>query len=430
MQTAELRKKILSETTLKRGAIKVGTKDPFTWASKTKNPFYNNNRVLLDKYEDRMLVGQSLVELAEELGIEYDAVLGTSMAGIGPAATVAELTGKPLLINHEGTFYKFEVETFFDQSEDMRYFETFSNSTDVISATVPFGIPHGVWLANKTKKRFSFVRPKPKTHGLGKQVEGKPQPDDKVLLMNYFQGDEKNYTKEAIEGIEAEGGVLKHFYNCNFPQHKFISVVNVSGLRVLVIEDLVSTGGSSYKEVTDLSCRLPREIQKRRLVGRLKNRQIGLSSQRVIDEDLAGEHAQAVVTHQLATGLDAQAIAHHKGLAVHGVAACAQQQADLDGLAFQPGTVAGPGRDRLRHVLHPDPHRCAAITDKITVGSHGGLRDHRLVIRRQHRVQPAHVAAVGNQLIDRHSGQILSHQAAPRIKVALLPPKAKELDIT
>ncbi len=252
MQTAIARKKILSETTLKRGAIKADIKNPFTWASKTKNPFYNNNRVLLDKYEDRMLVGQSLVQLAEELGIEYDAVLGTSMAGIGPAATVAELTGKPLLINHEGVFYKFELQELLDEKEDMCYFSTFSDTTEVISSTIPFGIPHGVWLANKMKKRFSFVRPKPKNHGLNKQVEGKPQPGDKVLLMNYFQGDEKNYTKEAIEGIETEGGIIKNFYNCNFPQHSFISVVEVNGLRVLVIEDLVSTGGSSYKEVQAL----------------------------------------------------------------------------------------------------------------------------------------------------------------------------------
>lgn len=251
MKPTQRRKKRLAEITLEIGAIQVNVKNPFTWASKTKNPFYNNNRKFYDKPEHRAIIAKYLLQLAEDSGIEFDAVLGTSMAGIGHAATVSEFSGKPLLINANGEFYKFNKSSF-DNSSEFDLFETFADNIDVICATIPFGIPHAVWLANKFKKRFAFVRPKPKNHGLNKQVEGNMQKGDRIALLDYFAGDENNYAMEAIHGIEAEEAIIKHFFNCNFPEHSFISVVEVNGLKVLVIEDLVSTGGSSWKEVVDL----------------------------------------------------------------------------------------------------------------------------------------------------------------------------------
>ncbi len=72
---------------------------------------------------------------------------------------------------------------------------------DVIAGTSTAGIPHGAILAENLNKPFIYIRDKAKGHGL----------------------------KNQIEGIDAESD-LKH-------------------QKVLVIEDLISTGGSSAKAV-------------------------------------------------------------------------------------------------------------------------------------------------------------------------------------
>lgn len=77
--------------------------------------------------------------------------------------------------------------------------EEFS-ACDVIAGVATAGIPHGVLVADVLNKPFVYVRDKPKGHGLTNQIEGK---------------------------IE-------------------------KGQKVVVIEDLVSTGGSSLKAVDAL----------------------------------------------------------------------------------------------------------------------------------------------------------------------------------
>lgn len=73
---------------------------------------------------------------------------------------------------------------------------------DIIAGVATAGIPHGALLADRLKKPFIYIREKAKAHGRQNQIEGMPQ-----------------------TGSENQG------------------------LRVLVIEDLISTGGSSLKAV-------------------------------------------------------------------------------------------------------------------------------------------------------------------------------------
>lgn len=75
---------------------------------------------------------------------------------------------------------------------------------DVIAGTSTAGIPWGAWLADVLELPFVYVRDQPKAHGLRNQ----------------------------IEGIDAEEGL--------------------DGKKVLLIEDLISTGGSSVKAVQAL----------------------------------------------------------------------------------------------------------------------------------------------------------------------------------
>jgi len=81
------------------------------------------------------------------------------------------------------------------------YIEKEKIKVDVVAGTSTAGIPHGAILAEKLNKPFIYIREKPKDHGMRNQ----------------------------IEGIDAES--------------------DLKGKRVLVIEDLISTGGSSAKAV-------------------------------------------------------------------------------------------------------------------------------------------------------------------------------------
>ncbi|MFN8284461.1 MAG: orotate phosphoribosyltransferase [Chitinophagales bacterium] len=74
------------------------------------------------------------------------------------------------------------------------------NTADCIAGVATAGIPHGAILADHLNLPFVYVRSKPKEHGLNNTIEGD----------------------------------LKH------------------GTRVLVVEDTISTGGSSLKAVADL----------------------------------------------------------------------------------------------------------------------------------------------------------------------------------
>jgi len=74
-------------------------------------------------------------------------------------------------------------------------------SFDVVAGTATAGIPHGTLLADLLGRPFIYIRDKPKSHGL----------------------------KNRIEGIDAES--------------------DLEGRRAIVVEDLISTGGSSAKAV-------------------------------------------------------------------------------------------------------------------------------------------------------------------------------------
>ena len=123
-------------------AIKLQPQEPFTWASGWKSPIYTDNRKTLGHPHLRSFVKLELCHTIQELFPEAEAVAGVATGAIAQGALVAEELGLP----------------------------------------------------------YCYVRPKPKDHGMGNQVEGE------------------------------------------LPQ----------GCRVVVIEDLISTGGSSLKAVEAL----------------------------------------------------------------------------------------------------------------------------------------------------------------------------------
>src|SRR5699024_1709277 len=54
---------------------------------------------------------------------------------------------------------------------------------DVIAGCATAGIPHAAWLADELKIPMVYVRSSPKGHGKGNQIEGKIEKGDKVIVI-------------------------------------------------------------------------------------------------------------------------------------------------------------------------------------------------------------------------------------------------------
>ncbi len=135
-------KKIFAQKLMDVQAIRLQPNDPFTWASGWKSPIYTDNRKTLSYPEVRSFVKLELCHIIQSQFPEAEAVAGVATGAIAQGAMVADELMLP----------------------------------------------------------YAYVRPKPKDHGMGNQVEG------------------------------------------FLPQ----------GAKVVVVEDLISTGGSSLKAVAAL----------------------------------------------------------------------------------------------------------------------------------------------------------------------------------
>lgn len=57
-------------------------------------------------------------------------------------------------------------------------------NVSVIGGVATAGIPHASWVAAKLNLPMIYVRPKPKDHGKGKQIEGLFSSDDEIVLID------------------------------------------------------------------------------------------------------------------------------------------------------------------------------------------------------------------------------------------------------
>lgn len=106
-------------------AVLLRPQEPFTWASGWHSPIYCDNRRILSHPALRAQVAQWLADKAMELYPEAEVVAGVATGAIA----------------------------------------------------------HGVLAADRMQKPFVYVRPKPKDHGTGSQIEGELAPGKKVVVI-------------------------------------------------------------------------------------------------------------------------------------------------------------------------------------------------------------------------------------------------------
>lgn len=115
----------VAEKLLQVAAVKLSPNDPFTWASGWKSPIYCDNRKVLSFPYVRDFIKSEMCNVIFEKFGEADTLAGVATAGI----------------------------------------------------------PWGAMAADQLKLPYIYVRPKPKEHGLGNQIEGAFTPGQKVLVI-------------------------------------------------------------------------------------------------------------------------------------------------------------------------------------------------------------------------------------------------------
>lgn len=181
--------KAVAEKLLQVGAVKLSPAEPFTWASGWKSPIYCDNRKVLSFPYVRDFIKSELCNVIFESYPEAAMLAGVATAGIA----------------------------------------------------------WGAMAADQLKLPYAYVRPKPKEHGMGNQIEGAYQPGQPVLVIEDLISTGKS-SLQVVEvlrkaGVEVVGMVSIFTYG--FPHAdeafasagvKYQSLTNYSSLLELAVE--------------------------------------------------------------------------------------------------------------------------------------------------------------------------------------------------
>ena len=153
--------KAVAEKLLQVAAVKLSPTAPYTWASGWKSPIYCDNRRILSFPYVRDFIKSELCNLV---------------------------------------------------------FEHFPQAA-VLAGVATAGIPWGAMTADQLKLPFMYVRPKPKEHGLGNQIEGYYEPGQQVLVIEDLISTGKS-SLQVVDvlrqaGLEVVGMVS--IFNYGFP---------------------------------------------------------------------------------------------------------------------------------------------------------------------------------------------------------------------
>ena len=160
-------KKAVAEKLLQINAIKLSVNKPFTWASGWKSPIYCDNRKILSYPYTRDFIKSELCNIV---------------------------------------------------------FQSYENA-EMLAGVATAGIPWGAMVADQLKLPYIYVRPKPKEHGLGNQIEGFYEPGKKVVIIEDLISTGKSSLQVAEvlkkEGLEVEGMVSIFNYGFDIAKKAF-----------------------------------------------------------------------------------------------------------------------------------------------------------------------------------------------------------------
>ena len=152
----------IAEKLLQINAVKLNIENPYTWASGWKSPIYCDNR--------------------RALGFPF-------------------------------------VRDFIKSELSAVIFEQFAEA-ETIAGVATGGISWGAMAADQLKLPFMYVRPKPKEHGMGNQIEGMYEAGQRVIVIEDLISTGKS-SLQVCEVLQKEGLVIEgmiSIFNYGFPQ--------------------------------------------------------------------------------------------------------------------------------------------------------------------------------------------------------------------
>ncbi|RDC62603.1 orotate phosphoribosyltransferase [Adhaeribacter pallidiroseus] len=187
MQKAETALKVASFL-LETEAVKLRPDNPFTWSSGWNSPIYCDNRVTLSYPLIRTFIKKRLAELITEHFTNAEVIAGVATAGIAQGALVADVLELP----------------------------------------------------------YIYVRPEPKSHGMGNQIEGKLKEGQRVVMIEDLISTGGSSLKAAKAVQEAGGEVIgmaaiftygfeqaaKNFALANIPLFTLSNYQNLLGIAL------------------------------------------------------------------------------------------------------------------------------------------------------------------------------------------------------
>ena len=181
--------KAVAEKLLQAGAVKLSPEKPFTWASGWKSPIYCDNRKVLSFPYIRDFIKSEMCNVIFEKFPDADALAGVATAGIA----------------------------------------------------------WGAMAADQLKLPFLYVRPKPKEHGMGNQIEGAYEAGQKVVVIEDLISTGKS-SLQVVDvlrntGVEVAGMVSIFNYGFDVANKAFaekncayISLTNYAAMIALGME--------------------------------------------------------------------------------------------------------------------------------------------------------------------------------------------------
>jgi orotate phosphoribosyltransferase len=182
--------KAVAEKLLQVQAVKLSPEKPFTWASGWKSPIYCDNRKVLSFPYVRDFIKSELCNVIFEKFPEAELLAGVATAGIA----------------------------------------------------------WGAMAADQLKLPYAYVRPKPKEHGLGNQIEGSIEPGQKVLVIEDLISTGKS-SLQVVDVLRTAGAEV-------------VGMVSIFTYGFSVAADAFTVSKLSYQSLTNYTTLIDLAIEK------------------------------------------------------------------------------------------------------------------------------------------------------------------------
>ena len=191
-------KKAVAEKLLQVAAVKLSPENPYTWASGWKSPIYCDNRRVLSFPFVRDFIKSELCNVI------------------------------------------------FEQYPD----------AEVLAGVATAGIPWGAMAADQLKLPYIYVRPKPKEHGLGNQIEGFYSAGQKVLVIEDLISTGKS-SLQVVDVLRNVGADV-------------VGMVSIFNYGFSIAENAFAEAKVKYTSLTDYTSLIDLALEKKHITAEME----------------------------------------------------------------------------------------------------------------------------------------------------------------